>query len=265
MINKILVSLTLLNLVSFSHAEYRSNLYRFTLSNEVKVQFDFSEISDTTFSPSDDIIKDLDIYLLDTKTFYSPYGIYDYGPVDFYYSNEACWYDKDTIAKYKNKGDSLIWNLNIKAPQSGYVDSIKVEWYNSPKRLLIVKTSESQHAILVVVAEYCGGINRVQYYWALQTDGSGKFQKDTPITTPLSIHKAKLLKLTVTENNIVINNLKSDGVIRLHDLRGRKLFEKQYTGADRVLFDISSFCAGVYKYSIAGTDGVDYHGSFLKR
>ena len=96
-------------LISFLYpvnAEYRSSLYLFVYPNFTPpIQFDFSEITDTTYTHSDSNIVQADV-LVNLYTFpnfiTSQYGVYDYGKIDFYYLNQILClkkgYDSNTTA-----------------------------------------------------------------------------------------------------------------------------------------------------------------------
>ena len=245
-------------LISFLYpvnAEYRSNLYLFVYPNFTPpIQFDFSEITDTTYTHSDSNIVQADV-LVNLYTFpnfiTSPYGVYDYGKVDFYYLNQGWWMDQDSIVIYTSKGDTVIWDSNITAPQTGYKDTIEITAADTvlPKRVFIVKTSEGQHALFVLVAEYTGGLDRKQFYWALQTDGSGVFQNQTFSKYKEKKYNGKVIRIVQTQNKIIINSLFLKPLklcYLLYDIKGKIACSYRNNNSNQVCIDKSNLPQGCY-------------------
>jgi hypothetical protein len=247
----VLTGVILFTFTAFSPAEYRSNLYLFEQATQ-PLKFDFSEITDSTYTHADSIIKTADLllsYYTQPGILYSPGGIYYYGSIGFYYKY-GWWFDKDSIDIYKNRGDSLIWDLNITAPQSGYTDTITFDRDSLPSRLYIVKTSENQHALFILVANYYGGLDRQQFYWALQTDGSGVFQKDTPVKPgSLKSISQRYCKVIQTANNITVYSLFPDTrllQVSVFDMRGREVVRIDQYDKDHLVINNTKLSKGCF-------------------
>ena len=235
-------------------AEYRSNLYLFVQSMYTPpIQFDFSEITDSSFEHHDSNIVQADVYVsIYTSPMFiaSPYGVYCYGDVDFFY-NEGWWLDPDSIAIYKEKGDSIIWGFNITAPQNGYQDTIRVPTLDSVKsRIFIVKTSEEQHALFILVAVYIGALERYQFYWALQTDSSGIFQEQSYNKFTLSKNgKNGLFRVTQTNTDIVVTSLipkPSPGSLSLYNIKGKEVYSIDNNHSNKISINKSNLSKGCY-------------------
>lgn len=252
-IKRIIFTGYIISILLFSvNAEYRSNLYVFVYPTFTPpIQFDFSEITDTTYTHHDSNIVQADV-LVNLYTFpnfiTSQYGVYDYGKVDFYYLNPGWWMDQDSIAIYSAKGDTIIWGFNITAPQTGYQDTIDISADTVlQKRVFIVKTSEGQHALFVLVAEYTGGLDRKQFYWALQTDGSGVFQNQT-----YSKFKEKKtlnygqIRIIQTQNCIIVNSLSLKLSYSLYNIKGKEIGSYQNTNSNQIHIDKSNLSQGCY-------------------
>lgn len=247
----------IISILLFSvNAEYRSNLYLFVYPNfTLPIQFDFSEITDSTYEHHDSSIVQADVFV-NLYTFpnfiASPYGVYNYGKVDFYYLSQGWWMDQDSIVIYTAKGDTVIWDSNITAPQTGYKDTIEITAADTvlPKTVFIVKTSEGQHALFVLVAVYTGGLDRKQFYWALQTDGSGIFQNQT--FSKFKIEKnfnKEQIRIRQTHNKIVINSLFSNSsklCYLLYDIKGKIVCSYRNNNSNRTSINKSKLPQGCY-------------------
>ena len=249
----IFTSYLLLSFLYAVNAEYRSNLYLFVYPNfTLPIQFDFSEITDSTYEHHDSSIVQADVFV-NLYTFpnfiTSPYGVYNYGKVDFYYLSQGWWMDQDSIVIYTAKGDTVIWDSNITAPQTGYKDTIEITAADTvlPKTVFIVKTSEGQHALFVLVAVYTGGLDRKQFYWVIQTDGSGVFQNQT-----FSKFKEKenlntsQIGIIQTQNTVIINSLSSKLSYSLYNIKGRNVSRYRNTNSDQIYIDKSNLPQGCY-------------------
>lgn len=247
----VLTGIILFHFIIFSHAEYRSNLYLFEQAT-LPLQFDFSEITDSTYIHVDSNIITSDVFI----SFYqfpgilsSPFGIYYYGNVDFYYKY-GWWLDKDSIDIYKNRGDSIIRNLNIVAPQDGYTDTLEYPHDSLQSRLYIVKTSENQHALFILVANYYGGLDRQQFYWALQTDSCGIFQNNTLVKkgcdNKVSTRKYKIIQ---SPDSFIICSLlpyTSRLQVSVFDMRGKDVASFEQYGKNHIVIKNTKLSKGCY-------------------
>ncbi len=250
LIKKVIVtSVIIFAAIHSLNAEYRSNLYLFEQTYYTPPeQFDFSEITDSTLHHYDSNVVSADVFIShgEKDTIFSPYGVYCYGDINFYHIN-GWWFNTDSIEIYKNKGDSIIWEASIIAPQDGYTDTIIKPSYNT--LLFIVKTSENQHALFILVANYVGGLNREQYYWALQTDGSGIFQKETSLKHNKSSAHNKNVYITQTKNSIIVNSLTKPSVIsnvKLFDMKGRVVYTCGRSTSNQLCISKSGLSGGCY-------------------
>lgn len=78
--------------------------------------------------------------------------------------------------------DSILKKLELTAPENGYTDSVEER-----SNVIFLKTAEGNNAVLIKVGEYRGGLDRITYYWAYQSDGEKRLYKDVLFDQPSSL------------------------------------------------------------------------------
>jgi hypothetical protein len=78
--------------------------------------------------------------------------------------------------------DSIVKKIELSAPEAGYVDSVEER-----SNVIFLKTVEGNHAVLIKVDEYIGGLDRITYYWAYQSGGEKRLFKDALVELPPSL------------------------------------------------------------------------------
>ncbi len=251
-------------IISAINAEYRSGLFLFEGIADSAV-IDFSEITDSCSGNSDCpvIEPDVEIAFFPLPSHIkSQYGIIDYGVVDFHF-NEMGWYMyPDSIEKFTSQGDSLIEALNVTAPQEGYTDSIQGEFRG---HLYIMKTSESHYALLLPIAQYYGGINRYQFFWAYQTDSTGVFDPQTPIKIFYNCIRKDRITIDQSQNHIIISSASLPIIFNamLYDMRGKVITRLGGGSSKRKGFFKIAVPDGIYILKIDTSGGYSFHDKII--
>jgi hypothetical protein len=75
--------------------------------------------------------------------------------------------------------DSMMKAYGLQAPQTGYATKIAGD-----KGLYFIRTSENRAAVMIKSGEYIGGLNRIYYYWAYQSDTGNILYKNALYEIP---------------------------------------------------------------------------------
>ncbi len=158
-------------------AEVKSGFWQLTneSASRTETDIDFSELSSTCpnpVRPGNDCLKTPDLSFWHNQLNTPFGGLHDSSlsaQIMAYFSSNQMYMER-TLQFYL---DSILKKIQLRAPTSGYADSLELD-----KDVYFIRTSEGKYAVLIKTGTYIGGYNRNMFYWAYQPDTGKALHKE---------------------------------------------------------------------------------------